>query len=179
MKTQMEMDQELKLGIEVMDLTSGLKGTLDAKQYNLYSGMKVSIQPKGDGSELKTGWTVDAVGVKVLDLTPIVEGLVEPKEVIKLGERVRCSVTEFEGVAVSRKIFLNGCTRIQIQEKYKKDGMVQQEPANIWQDEPALEVIKPKKADPAPKPAAQNTGGPSLSSDNRSRNVLNTLMGRN
>lgn len=177
MKTQQELDQELKLGIEVEDLSSGLKGTLDGKQYNLYSGMKVSIQPKGDGSELKTGWIVDAVGVKVLDPKPIVEGIIEPKEVIKLGERVKCSVTEFEGVAVSRKIYLNGCTRIQIQEKYKKDGMVQQEPQTLWQDEPALQVIKPTPVDPKPAPKSQNTGGPSLSSESSKRNFLTKYLG--
>lgn len=162
--SEMEQMQEdakknIKLGMEVEDLSSGLKGIVDAKQYNMYSGMKVSVQPRGDGSELKTGWLLDAVSVKVINKEPIIAAT-EPEEVIKLGERVKCSVTEFEGVAVSRQVYINGCTRIKIQEKYKKDGMVQQEPQIFWQDEPAVEVIKAKKKDPKPTPARQSTGGP-------------------
>lgn len=145
--------------MKVRDLTSGLEGILETKQYNLYSGLRVSIQPKGDGTEMKQAWTVDAVGVEILDEQPILE-VEEPEEIINLGDKVRCSVTGFEGIAIARSVYLNGCVRIKIQEKYKRDGMLQQEPPQFWVDEPGLKVMPMQTEESKPNPPKQDTGGP-------------------
>ncbi len=71
---------------------------------------------------------------------------------IKLGQKVRDTLTGNEGTAIGRTEWLYGCVRIVIQPEGGKDG-VPFETFNV--DEPQLEVIKEK---PAPK--AEPTHGP-------------------
>ena len=56
---------------------------------------------------------------------------------IKLGERVQDTVTDFKGMVIARCVYLNGCVRIQVQPKeLNKDGkMIDSE----WIDEGQLE----------------------------------------
>jgi len=72
---------------------------------------------------------------------------------IKLGDRARDVVTGFEGVAVARTQWLNGCVRISLQpEKLDKEGKVRESQSF---DVEQLEVVgKPVKI------PGRNTGGP-------------------
>jgi len=73
---------------------------------------------------------------------------------IKLGQRVRDTLSGFEGVAFGITDYLYGCRHICIKPtELNKDG----EPAKIqWVDEPQCEVVKVvKKVAPV-----GNTGGP-------------------
>ena len=73
---------------------------------------------------------------------------------IKLGHKVRDTITGGEGLAVGRTEWLYGCVRIVIQPEGSKDGV----PFEVFTaDEPQLEVVKAKaapKAEPkhGPKP---------------------------
>lgn len=171
-----ELDNKIKLGMEVEDLSSGLKGIVDAKTYSMYGSLRVSVQPRGDGSELKSGWIIDAVSVKVINDKPIIE-VREPSEdesPIKLGDKVRCTVTGFEGIAINRVVYLNGCVHFTIQEKYKKDGMVQQEPPTFKQSEKALIKIEMPQEE-KPRPVDRKTGGPAEPNRTEKFNPLNWL----
>ncbi len=55
---------------------------------------------------------------------------------IKLGSRVRDTITKFEGVVIARTDWLNGCRRFGVQsEKLDKEGI----PTDAqWFDEPQL-----------------------------------------
>lgn len=46
------------------------------------------------------------------------------RKVIKLGDRVKDSITGFKGIAIARSEWLNGCQRIEIQPEILKDGKV-------------------------------------------------------
>lgn len=59
-------------------------------------------------------------------------------EKIKLGSKVKCVVTGFKGVAVSRVEFLNGCIQYCIKPKQGKDGKY---PEGEFVDEAQVEVI--------------------------------------
>lgn len=73
---------------------------------------------------------------------------------VKLGDRVRDSVTGFTGIAVARTEWLHGCDRIVIQpDKLDKDGKVQ---PNESFDEPQVIVLQAGKI----KRGNKNTGGP-------------------
>lgn len=61
---------------------------------------------------------------------------------IKLGKKVKDSITGYEGVAVARTIWLNGCERIAIQGALDKDGNV---PDEKWFDISQLEEAKANK----------------------------------
>ena len=72
---------------------------------------------------------------------------------IKLGEKVRDTVTGFEGIAVARVEYLNGCIQYAVQARVSDDGKL---PAVEYFDHQRLEL-----ADVAPmKLASSNTGGP-------------------
>ena len=67
---------------------------------------------------------------------------------IKLGSRVRDTITGLEGVAVARCVYLFGCVRISIQPSTLHDG----KPLDwVSIDEPQLEVLSESK-DVAPAP---------------------------
>lgn len=73
---------------------------------------------------------------------------------IKLGQKVRDKVTGFEGVAISRVEYLNGCIQFCVKPRVDKDGKDQD---GQYVDEAQLEVVKEPKA--AVKKS--DTGGPS------------------
>jgi len=58
---------------------------------------------------------------------------------VKLGDEVRDLVSGFKGIAVAKHIYLEGCNRISVQPRIKKDGTL---PESQSFDEPSLEVIK-------------------------------------
>ncbi len=60
---------------------------------------------------------------------------------IKLGSKVRDTMTGLEGIAVVRAIWLWGCIRIGLQPYETRDGKPVEE---SWFDESRLEVIKGK-----------------------------------
>jgi len=74
---------------------------------------------------------------------------------IQLGDKVKCKVTGFVGVATSRTEFLNGCTQYDVVPKVGKDNKV---PEGVSIDSQSLEVVESKKA----KVIKRSTGGPML-----------------
>lgn len=67
---------------------------------------------------------------------------------IKLGSKIKDMITGFEGVAIARIVYLNGCVQIQVQSKKLKDGKIIKAE---WIDEPQLickDKTKDKKDDP-------------------------------
>jgi len=62
------------------------------------------------------------------------------KQRIELGDKVRCIYTGFEGIAVARTEFINGCIQISIAPKWdKKTNPVEQE---MSLDSKSLKIIK-------------------------------------
>ena len=81
---------------------------------------------------------------------------------INLGDKVKDSVSNFQGIAVARHSYLQGCDRITIQPPVDKDGRL---PESMTFDAPQIDVteegtVKRK----APK---DNSGGPEKYSDAR------------
>lgn len=72
---------------------------------------------------------------------------------IKLGDKVRDTITGFKGIAIGCTTWLNGCDRIIVQPQgVNKEGKTFE---NQSFDEPDLEVIKTKKV----KEGKHSTGG--------------------
>jgi len=59
---------------------------------------------------------------------------------IELGQKVRCKVTGFEGIATSRIEFLNGCVQYCVKPKINKKD--QKMPEGEFIDQQQLEVVK-------------------------------------
>lgn len=84
------------------------------------------------------------------------------KKDIKLGDKVKCTITGFEGIAVARTQFINGCTQFDILPKCKDKGKI---PEAVSIDKQSLEVIEPPKK----KPVKSSTGGP-MTLEKKARN---------
>lgn len=72
---------------------------------------------------------------------------------VKLGDKVRDAVTGFEGIAVAKTEWLNGCMRVTVQPPIDKDGKV---PDSYTFDEPQLLRVE---AEVVPT-GSRETGGP-------------------
>ena len=77
---------------------------------------------------------------------------------ITLGDKVKDTITGFEGIVTARCVFINGCIQYCIKPKVDKDGkMIGAE----WIDEDRLKIVKKYK----PPVYLQNTekiGGPAM-----------------
>lgn len=80
-----------------------------------------------------------------------------PNERTELGDKVRDVVTGFKGVVVARTEWLNGCVRVTVQPKMKKDGVC---PEGAAFDEPQLEILQRANTPPEVKEQRLETGGP-------------------
>lgn len=74
---------------------------------------------------------------------------------IKLGDKVRHTVTGYTGIVIARTEWLNGCWRMTVQMKVKKDGTL---PEAISFDDVELEIIGKKKF--KKEIGKKETGGP-------------------
>lgn len=78
-------------------------------------------------------------------------------EEMTLGSIVSDDISGFQGVAVARTVYLNGCIRVQVQPKeLKEDGELMKA---VWFDEPQLTQLTKLTPDEAP----EVTGGPERS----------------
>lgn len=67
---------------------------------------------------------------------------------IRLGDKVKDSITDFQGTVVAIAHWLHGCTQCAVQPKELKDGKIIE---SEWIDEPQLQLIKvteKKKSEP-------------------------------
>lgn len=72
---------------------------------------------------------------------------------IELGKLVKDKVSGFQGIAICRSVFLNGCIRISVQPPLDKDGKFVDE---RWFDEAQIELV----GDGVSVEKTQSTGGP-------------------
>lgn len=70
---------------------------------------------------------------------------------IKLGDKVRCKITGFVGIAVCKSEFLNGCIQWSVLSRIEKDKKM---PEEVGIDEQSLELVVKKKA-----PKKRESGG--------------------
>ena len=79
---------------------------------------------------------------------------------IKLGDKVRCKVSGYEGIATSRTEFLNGCIQIEVTRKLKKGEKLDAESfAGIGIDVGQLERIGNGINTPKKKVEKKRIGG--------------------
>ncbi len=71
---------------------------------------------------------------------------------IKLGNKVRCKITGFTGIAIAKTEFINGCIQWNVLPKGDKNNKM---PEDISIDEQSLEIV-PIKKKPVKK---RETGG--------------------
>ena len=78
---------------------------------------------------------------------------------IKLGDTVKCLITGFEGIAVNKTEYINGCIQFGVAPKVGKDNTA---PEAIEIDSQSLKIIK--KGPNHKEPEEELTGGPNRKS---------------
>ena len=78
---------------------------------------------------------------------------------MKIGQKMRCKITGFEGIATSKIEYLNGCIQYCIKPKMDKDGKM---PEGEFIDVEQLEVIYKLPV----KTERTNTGGDKMDTPN-------------
>lgn len=87
--------------------------------------------------------------------------LSKEKEMIRLGDKVRDSLTGYTGTVIARTEWLHGCVRLTVQANELKDG---KPVASHTFDEPQAELVE-ESLKPAAKPSGGPTPEPSRHSD--------------
>lgn len=77
---------------------------------------------------------------------------------IKLGSKVKDSITGLTGIATSRTEYLYGCVHIGVTPTELKDGKPIE---SSWFDEQRIELVEEKKPEVS-KASSAKSGGPSL-----------------
>ena len=76
------------------------------------------------------------------------------RKTVKLGQRVRDTITGYEGVVVARTAYLNGCVRVGVQVTELKDG----KPMDAeWFDEQQVGPSRAKAGGPGIVPPPRAT----------------------
>lgn len=79
------------------------------------------------------------------------------KNVVELGDLVKCKITGFKGIVTATSQCLTGCDRIGIQAPIQKDGKYGE---YYWVDVAAVEIIKKGKVKPNSVQEEVKKGGP-------------------
>jgi len=81
--------------------------------------------------------------------------------IVHVGDKVKDTVSDFEGVVTCIHSYLNGCDWMSVQPKIDKEGIL---PEERTFDEPQLNVLRAAAVKPALVPVgAVKTGGPERS----------------
>jgi hypothetical protein len=78
------------------------------------------------------------------------------------GDKVRDTITDLEGTAMARTVWLNGCVRIAVQPRKLKDGVPVEA---VWVDEPQLELVEARISQRKPEPTHGPRPDPSRAAD--------------
>ena len=83
---------------------------------------------------------------------------------VNLGDKVKDTVSGYEGIVIGKSDFLFGCTRIAVQAV----GLHEEKPIESqWFDEPQVELVTPGVVATDSRPKAERTGGPMPSTPKR------------
>ena len=162
----METTKELKLGQTLRDATSGFTGIAIQKMENLAGNIQYALQP-----QTKTGdsypeamfldhhmldYVDDGVMARVTEVTEV--------DKFKLGERVKDKVSGFEGIAVAKATYLNGCVSFVVIPKVQSGTLFNEAPKENYLSSVRLERVDEgvnKTVTPPPPAASGKTpGGP-------------------
>lgn len=136
------MNINIKLGSTIRDVTTGLEGYAIQKVEFIDGNVQYAVQPQGDGKIMPDAYNIDHHTLDVID-----EGISarasEPIEAtIKLGQEVRDTASDFEGVAMMRITYINGCIRYAVIPRINKKALMQHEvPPTSFIDQGRLKVI--------------------------------------
>lgn len=159
------MKQEIKLGTTVRCVATGVQGYAMTATEMFNGNIRYGVQPKDDEDSTKMldAWDIDQQTLDIVD-DGISDRGTEPSEhSIKVGERVKDILSDFEGIVSAITNHFNGCVYCLVIPQVKATSLLTDAPAGshipverlIRVDEGVL-----AKREEASIPA-RRTGGPS------------------
>ena len=84
---------------------------------------------------------LEAYEKKLVEIDKELDKIAREEQPILLGDQVKDTLTDLEGTAVARTVYLHGCPQYEVQPRQLKDGKVVD---SAWIDEPQLVVVRKK-----------------------------------
>jgi len=147
--------KEPQLGQQVKDIITGFSGVVVAKTRYLHGVCRASVQPrdlKDGGIQKEQDFDLNQLSIVDEEIVHIVP---ENDPVVSMGDKVYCSMTEFQGIVWAICTYINGCRRMGVAPKVTKDNKIE----NQWFDEGQLRILRKNNVPQGPT----NTGGPKQS----------------
>lgn len=149
-------DSEIKFGQRVRCRVTGFTGIVDGIIYCLNVAKRASVQPEvGADGKMPEGYYID-----VCNLIETAERKFEAEEVtpkFELGSKVRCKITEVEGVVTEQKVMVNGCVGYGVLRKFSDSlnmDIKNMRPVVIMEN--CLELVAPPSETHTPKTTGCN-----------------------
>ena len=160
------MSHIIKIGNEVRCVITGVVGLAVSKVECLNGNIRFAVQPKSqDNLAMPDAWHIDQQSLEFVN-EGIVDRAIEPSdsyEVFDLGARVRDKASGFEGTAVSRITYLNGCVSYGVVPKVNPKSLINEAPPETYLMVERLELVGQGIAKEVESTKPQEpTGGPSL-----------------
>lgn len=164
-----DKEKFIKLGSTVKCVATGLQGYAMTMTEMFNGNIRFGVQPKdADGVKIPDSWDVDHQTLDVID-----EGIsarsinASPSHLrIKVGERVRDTLSSFEGIVSSKTTHFNGCVYCTVIPQVKEKALLNEAPTGSYI--PVERLVKVDEGVMAMREKASTpelrTGGPSTKS---------------
>lgn len=155
---------ETRLGVMARDIVTGFEGIVSAKIEMLTGNVQYAIQPKGKADTMVDARGMDfhlleEIGPGVADKLPAIDATAT----IKVGQKVRDTVSGLIGVTIDKTTFQNGCVYFNVQPHAARSKLTGELPGSILVQHGRLRVYRtlwerivafftPKPQVKAPKP---------------------------
>lgn len=165
----------IKLGKTVRDITSGFTGIAIQILEQLNGNVQIAIQPQmKEGGGYPEAMFIDHHLIEELDgdHPDLSNKVTQPAQCsINLGERVVDVASGFEGIAVAKATYMNGCISFSIVPKVKEGQLINSVPDVSWIDHTRLSKMDDGIKDIVKKPETSSNGkvpgGPAMRVNNR------------
>jgi hypothetical protein len=148
---------DIRLGMVVRDPGTGLTGIASLKAELMSGSIQYAVQPEGDGKTMPEAmfcddFLLEYVGIGVSKRTPTPD----ENATFRLGEELKDTVTGFQGIAIDRTTYLNGCVHYTVQPQKQKLGflakLLGEPPRGTHFDYKRLRKVSDGVAKPKPRP---------------------------
>ena len=116
----------IKLGDRVKDVYTGFVGIADGRSTYLHGCDRITIEPEtlDKDNKVREPESFDETRVELVDPGVFWHTSERPPLHIKLGDRVKDTITGFEGIAVSYGVWLHHSSMVGIEPTKLKDGKI-------------------------------------------------------
>lgn len=134
---------ETRLGVLARDTVTGFEGIVSARIEMMTGNIQFAIQPKG-----KADTMVDARGMDFHLLEEIGPGVadklpaIDQTATIKIGQKVRDTVSGLVGVTIDKTTFQNGCVYFNVQPHAARSKLTGELPTSILIQHSRLRVYR-------------------------------------